>query len=61
MKEDGKVVMSNYFKVSNQYIYFTSGKDGKTVKQFGTIVSQEGSKLVLKFAGQTIDMIFEKM
>ncbi len=61
MKEDGKVVMSNYFKVSNQYIYFTSGKDGKTVKQFGTIVSQEGSKLVLKFAGQTIEMIFEKM
>ena len=61
MKEDGKVVNSNYYKVSNQYIYFTSGKGGKAVKQLGTIISQEGNKLILQFSGQAIHMIFEKM
>lgn len=61
MKENGKVVNSNYFKVSKQYIYFTSGKGGKAVKQLGTIISHKDNQLVLLFAGQSIHMIFEKM
>ena len=61
MKENGKVVNSNYFKVSKQFIYFTSGKGGKAVKQLGTIISHKNNELILKFAGQGIHMIFEKM
>jgi hypothetical protein len=61
MKENGKVVNSNYYKISNQYIYFTAGKSGKATKQLGTIISLQGNKLVLMFAGQSIQMIFEKM
>ncbi len=61
MKENGKVVNSNYFKVSKQYIYFTSGKGGKAVKQLGTIISHKNNQLILQFAGQGIHMIFEKM
>lgn len=60
MKENGKVVMENFYTRSGNKIYFTAAKGGKTVKLFGTVVSHEGNQLILRFAGQAIDMIFKK-
>jgi hypothetical protein len=60
MKENGKVVMENFYTRSGSKIYFADAKDGKAVKLFGTVVSHEGNQLILRFAGQAIDMIFKK-
>ena len=60
MKENGKVVMENFYTRSGNKIYFAAAKDGKAVKLFGSVVSHEGNQLILRFAGQAIDMIFKK-
>lgn len=61
MKENGKVVMENFYTRSGNNLYFTAAKGGKAVKHFGQVVSHNGSELVLRLAGQAIDMIFQKM
>jgi hypothetical protein len=61
MKENGKVVMENFYSRSGNTLYLTAAKGGKAVKQFGSVVSHESNKLILRFAGQAIDMIFKKI
>jgi hypothetical protein len=60
MKENGKVVMENFYVLSGKDIYFADGKGGKAVKLLGTVISHDGTQLILRFAGQQIDMIFKK-
>ncbi len=60
MKEKGKVVMTNYYKLSGKALYFTDSKNGKPVKKFGTVVSHQGNNLSMKFEGQDVEMIFKK-
>jgi hypothetical protein len=47
MKENGKVVMENFYTRSGDKIYFAAAKDGKAVKLFGTVVSHEGNQLTI--------------
>lgn len=60
MKENGKIVMENFYVLSGSGIYFADSKGGKAVKLLGTVISHDGMQLVLRFAGQQIDMIFKK-
>lgn len=60
MKENGKIVMSNYYKVSGNGLYFTSAKGGGATKKFGTVISCKNNKLVMTIEGQSVQMIFER-
>lgn len=60
MKENGKIVMENFYVLSGNSIYFADSKGGKAVKLMGTVITNDGAQLILRFAGQQIDMIFKK-
>ncbi|MCP4154770.1 MAG: hypothetical protein GY757_44020 [bacterium] len=60
MKENGKVVSSNYYKLDGSSLYFTSSPGGEPVKKFGAVVSCENNKLVMTMGDSTAHMILEK-
>ncbi len=61
MKENGKVVMSSFYKVVGKTIFLTAAKGGTATKTFGRIVSRGGNKLGIKFSGKTVELIFQKI
>jgi len=60
MKENGKVVVKNFYKTAGSGLYFTAVKGGKAIKKFATVISCSTNRLVLVIEGQSPQMIFEK-